>query len=244
MDKVEKVFKQVIENQAQSENQNELRSIFAEENAIARDAVLDQKSCERDKIREICWKRRFYISWGIGLTCYILTIAYMTFTETALVKSYEARTVGLKEQILFEKRVKHALRKEVDGLNKTIHKGIVAYSDANKNTKALQKHVENYAKVTISSLSEKTDELREQAQAQTKVIKALANQIDKLTEDEASFAEIINSLPDKQKAEWDHFANQLEKDSAATVKYIEQEHEKKLHDKNHNDHAANDRENE
>ena len=93
-------------------------------------------------------------------------------------------------------------------------------------------------------MSEKTDELREQAQAQTKVIKALANQIDKLTEDEASFAEIINSLPDKQKAEWDHFANQLEKDSAATVKHIEQEYEKKLHDKNHNDHAANDRENE
>ena len=145
----------------------------------------------------------------------------MTFTKTALVKSYEQRTTGLEEQFLKETRIKHALRKEVDSLNKTIHKGILAYSEANKNTEALRAHVENYAKVTISSLSE-------QANAQTKVIKELANQIDKLTEDEASFAELINSIPAEQKAAWDHFATQLEKDEEATIRHIELEHQKEM----------------
>ena len=214
----------VIEGQENAESNAIKRSVDAEENAIARDAVQDQKSMEREETREDSWKRRFYISWGVGLTCYVLTIAYMTFTKTELVKSYEQQITGLEEQFLKETRVKHALRKQVDSLNKTIHKGILAYSEANKNTEALKEHVENYAKFTISSLSEQTN-------AQTRVIKELANQIGILTEDEASFAEVINSLPAEQKSAWDHFAAQLEKDEEATVKHMELEHKKQM--KNH-----------
>ena len=224
-----KGFDEVKQNQIDAEECHQTRHELSEKNADNRDAVLNMKSCERDKNREVCWKRRFYVSWGIGLTCYAITFLYMTFTKTELIKSYDERTVELQEVILHEKRVKFALRKEVDSLNKTIYKGIVAYSDANKKTDALKAHVENYAKVTISSLSEKTDELREQAQAQTIVIKKLANQIASLEqarlihsetclEDEESFAEIINSLPAEQKASW--------------------EHEKKLHEEHKKEHAT------
>ena len=64
----------IIENQDEHRAENilgiariEQNQGSSELNAIVRDAVLDQKSCERDKNREVCWKRRFYISWGLAL---------------------------------------------------------------------------------------------------------------------------------------------------------------------------------
>jgi hypothetical protein len=80
MDKVEKGFKQVINNQAQSENQNELRSICAEENAIARDG--NAQDCANQ--REGRWKKRY---WGAALAALIMVVG-ATWWATNYVTHY------------------------------------------------------------------------------------------------------------------------------------------------------------
>ena len=47
-------------------------------------------------------------------------------------------------------------------------------------------------------------------------------------EDKEAFTKMIESLPAKQKAVWDHFAAQLKKDEAKTIEHIKLEYEKEI----------------
>ena len=56
----------------------------------------------------------------------------------------------------------------------------------------------------------------------------LAKLVEPMDEDKAAFAEMIDSLSDETRAKWDHFAAQLKKDEAVTIRHIELEHEKEM----------------
>ena len=84
MDKVEKGFKQVIENQAQSESQNELRSICAEENAIARDGNAQNINSKR----ETRWQKRYWSAAFVFIICVIGTTWWATDYITHYYGSY------------------------------------------------------------------------------------------------------------------------------------------------------------